>query len=115
MFNAFVSFQSASCYQIEEDEDLVAEGRKPVVHGGTGGALGNVGGLSSNGTTLRAPPAPHVASARAMTFPRHQHNVLPAVVTEGERIMSPYRPQVPLVLMFKATRMAQTFIYIKFK
>uniref|UniRef100_A0A0K8SQ25 BTB domain-containing protein n=1 Tax=Lygus hesperus TaxID=30085 RepID=A0A0K8SQ25_LYGHE len=85
--------ESASCYQIEEDEDVLGEGRKNVVHSGTGGALGNVGGLSSNGTSLRAPPAPHSGGPRAMTFPRHQHNVLPAVVTEGDRLMSPFRPQ----------------------
>ncbi|BES93865.1 BTB POZ domain-containing protein [Nesidiocoris tenuis] len=103
--------ESASCYRIEEDEDVLADARKGAVGhlglanvggalgnvggaiGNVGGALGNVGGISSSGATLRAPPLAHVGCPRAMTFPRHQHNLLPAVVTEGDHLISPFRPQ----------------------
>lgn len=36
----------------------------------------------------------HHAGMRAMTFPRHQHHVLPAVVTEGDRLLRPFLHQV---------------------
>uniref|UniRef100_A0A224XBH5 Putative btb/poz domain-containing protein 7 isoform x1 n=1 Tax=Panstrongylus lignarius TaxID=156445 RepID=A0A224XBH5_9HEMI len=65
--------ESASCYRVDEDEEDRKNTSNVVMRSGNGGG--------------------HHAGVRAMTFPRHQHHVLPAVVTEGDRLLRPFLHQ----------------------